>query len=223
MKKIILVILCLVFSLNAFSQQERFVKPVDEASQDASFKNFRDRLIRTVKRKNKAQLLAATDKNIKVSFGMESGIKDFQTFWKMNSPNTKIWEELLAVLENGGIFFRNPRGKTFCAPYLFTTFPDDLDAFEYSAIFGKSVNLREKPNLSSKVLASLSYNVVKVDISNSVTTTKDINDFIWLKINTLGGRSGYVSAKYVRSSIDYRACFDKKRGRWKMTVFVAGD
>ncbi len=39
----------------------------------------------------------------------------------------------------------------------------------------------------------------------------------------LGGKKGYVSVKFVRSPIDYRACFEKKNGKWKMNTFVAGD
>ena len=52
---------------------------------------------------------------------------------------------------------------------------------------------------------------------------KDDRIFIWYKIETLGGKKGFVSAEFVRSPIDYRACFEKKNGKWKMTAFVAGD
>lgn len=219
----ILFSLLFVCSINTSAQEERFVLPVDEAAEDSSFKTFRDSLLKAVKTKNKAQLIAALDKNIKVSFGAEEGVEDFKKFWKINSPTSEVWNVLLSVLENGGSFVEKGANKTFCAPYLFTKFPDDLDAFQNQAIFGTNVNLREKPNLSSKVVTKLSYNVVTVDFENSVTSTTDAYQYIWAKVNTLGGKTGYVGAKFVRSPIDYRACFQKVSGRWKMTAFVAGD
>ena len=220
---IILLSLFLSFSTNINAQKERFVLPFDEADKDSSFKAFRDSLIKTVKTKNKTRLINALDKNIKASFGGHEGVKGFKELWSFDKPKTKVWDELLTVLENGGKFSGKGTSKFFCAPYLFTQFPEDVDAFDYEAIFGNNVNLREKPNLSSKVISKLSYNIISTDIVNSVTTTTDANEYVWLKIKTLGGKEGYVSAKYVRSSIDYRACFEKKGRNWKMTAFVAGD
>jgi hypothetical protein len=37
------------------------------------------------------------------------------------------------------------------------------------------------------------------------------------------GNKGFVLARDVRSPIDYRAYFEKHKGKWQMTVFVAGD
>ena len=216
--------LILSFSLTASAQdKERYARPFDEASKDRSFKRFRDRLIRTVNNKNRRQLLAATDKDIKIGFGVEQGIEDFKKMWNLNRANSPLWKELLTVLEKGGKFLGTGRDKIFCAPYLFTAFPEGVDEFENQAIFGSNVNLRTKPNLNSEVITQLSYNIVKFDYNNSVTTTTDPNQIIWAKVTTLGGKSGFVSADYVRSPIDFRACFMKKRGVWKMTAFVAGD
>jgi hypothetical protein len=130
---------------------------------------------------------------------------------------------LLIVLTNGGKFIKEGKNKLFCAPYIFTDFPEDLDAFEYQVIFGENVNLRFRPDAAAEVTAQLSYNVVKVDYENSIGDGGEPATYSWLKIETLGGKKGFVSAKYVRSPIDYRACFEKKNGKWKMTTFVAGD
>ena len=45
----------------------------------------------------------------------------------------------------------------------------------------------------------------------------------WTRIKLRDGRTGYISSRYVRSPIDYRAVFNKMDGRWRMTAFVAGD
>lgn len=162
------------------------------------------------------------DKNIKNGFGGNDGITEFKKQWKINSSNSELWKELLTVLTHGGTFDKRLR-NSFYAPYLFTTFPEDLDAFEYQAIFGNNVNLRSKPDLNASIVANLSYNVVKVDYENSIKFPKDENEFLWLKIETLGGKKGFVKPEFVRSSIDYRAGFEKKKGKWMMTFFLAGD
>lgn len=218
-------IFCLIiFCFFGVSAQERYVKPVDEAAQDASFLAFRAKLISAVKNRDTKYLLSILDRNVKASFGGDDGIADFKKYWKLNRADSEIWETLLKVLTNGGTFHKDGNLKYFSAPFVFTEFPEDLDAFEYQVIFGKNVNLREKPDAKSAVAALLSYNIVKVDYQNSVSERgKKEGEFIWLKIETLGGKSGFVQAKYVRSPIDYRAVFEKKGKNWKLVALVSGD
>lgn len=223
MKLKIFLTICLisVFSL-CIVAQERFVMPVDEAKKDASFLAFRDKLIAAVKKRDSKFLLTVVDKNIKNGFGGEDGIIKFQKQWKLSSSKSELWGELLKVLTNGGAF-DDRRRNAFYAPYLFNEFPEDIDAFEYEAIFGNNVNLRAKPEADAQIVASLSYNIVKVDYQNSPKVSKNAEKYSWLKIETLGGKKGYVKPEFVRSSIDYRAGFEKIKGKWMMTFFLAGD
>lgn len=211
----------ILFSLSV-SAQERFVKPVDEAGKDTSFVQFREKLINAVKKRDSKFVLSIVDKNIKNSFGGNDGIVEFRKQWKITNPKSEFWKEFLTVLTSGGTFDKRRR-NAFYAPYLFTTFPDDIDQFEYQAIFGNNVNLREKPDLNAPIVASLSYNVVKIDYQNSIRSPKNDEEVLWLKIETLGGKKGFVKPEYVRSSIDYRAGFEKKNGKWMMVFFLAGD
>lgn len=219
------IILFFAFSNVILAQKERYVMPVDEAKNDASFFAFREKFIAAAKKRDTKFLLDTLDRDVKGSFGGDSGIADFKRLWKFDKPNSELWKELLTVLTNGGTFSKdkNVKTKEFCAPYSFTVFPADLDGFEHQMIFGSNVNLRAKPDSKSAVVAQLSYNVVKVDYENSVKKSKSENDYSWLKIETLGGKKGFVSPEYVRSPIDYRGCFEKKNGKWKMTFFLAGD
>jgi len=114
----------------------------------------------------------------------------------------------------------------FVAPYTFSDWPEDLDSFDYFAIFGNNVNLRDTPSKDGRVIGSLSYNVVKVDNDKSVMNhAADDSDqkVEWYKVKTLGGKEGFVHGDFVRSPIDLRAGFEKKRGVWKLTFFLAGD
>lgn len=211
----------LFFALSANAlTQERYVLPVDEGKKDASFAAFRQKLIEAVKKQDVKFILNIIDRNIKNSFGGSGGIEEFKESWKIDDPKSEFWNEMQAVVSNGGVFSNK---YTFAAPYSFEKFPEDLDAFEHQVIFGSNINLRSKPESSSKLIAQLSYNVVKVDYEKSVKDKTDEEKYLWLRVETLGGKKGFVSAKYVRSPIDYRAIFERKNGRWKMTAFIAGD
>jgi hypothetical protein len=223
MKSGIFFTLCCLFlvSLSTFAQ-ERFVMPVDEAKKDASFFAFREKLVAAVKKKDSKFVLGIVDPKIKNGFGGNDGLAEFKKQWKINDPNSELWKELLTVLTHGGTFDKRRR-NSFYAPYLFTGFPEDTDAFDHQAIFGEMVNLRAQPDTNAPVVATLSYNIVKVDYSDSVKSSASDDDYSWLKIETLGGKKGFVKAEFVRSSIDYRAGFEKKKGKWLMVFFLAGD
>jgi hypothetical protein len=204
--------------------QERFVRPIDEAKLDPSFHSFRTRVIEAAETHDAKFILSILDPKIELSFGGDSGIQDFKKIWGIEKPGSKFWEEFLPVIKNGGSFFRNGRQRTntFFAPYTFNSFPADLDSFEHSVIFGSNVNLRERADPTSKVIATLSYNIVQVENDeNEAGAETDMPE--WYRVKTLGGLRGYVKAEYVRSPIAYRAGFEKKRGVWKMIAFISGD
>lgn len=208
----------------AIIAQERYVRPVDEAALDASFSEFRTKLINAAEKHDAAYIIRILDPEIRVSFGDDGGIADFKRFWKINSKNSKFWNEFLPVIKNGGSWTKGEKGmKTFWAPYTFNSWPEDLDAFEHHVIFGSNVNLRESPDIGSPVVSQLSYNVVTVESDPDTAAGRIRENSGWSKVRTLGGKQGWTSNVFVRSPIDYRAAFDKIRGVWKMTAFVAGD
>ena len=214
--------LLLLASLSAMGQ-ERFVKFVDEAAGDPSFLAFRTKLIAAAEKRDTKYILSVLDRNIKVSFGGDGGVADFKDYWKIENGDPRFWDEFLPVIRNGGVWMSENGRRTglFTAPYSFQGFPEDLDAFEHSVIFGKDVNLRERPSNEGRVLGTLSYNLVKV--TDSIMKKNSDNKAAWQKVRTLGGKTGWVKAEYVRSPIDYRAGFEKKGGVWKMIFFIAGD
>lgn len=191
--------------------------PVDEAAKDASFKKFREKLILAVKKQDIKFILSILDENIVNNFGGNDGIQGFKEHWSLASKDTELWETLYNALSMGGSFDVIENEKAFCAPYVYSKWPGDFEAFDYVAVTGKNVKVREKPSMDGKVLEYLSYEVVK-KYSDMGSDTGE-----WVKIFTPSGKTGYVSTKFSRSPIDYRACFKKFKGQWRMTVFVAGD
>jgi hypothetical protein len=219
--KVFLFLFLIVFGFSGLSAQERYVKPIDGAKKDASFFAFRTKLIEAAKKRDAKYVLSILDRDIKNSFGGNGGIGEFKDFWKINNSNSKFWDEFLSVITNGGKFIKEGNSKLFFAPYTFTSFPGDLDAFSHNVITGDKVKLRLKADVNSPVVANLSYNIV--EILESVKAKENIEKVSWYEIKTLGGKRGYVKAEFARSPIDYRAGFEKKGGKWKMTTFIAGD
>jgi hypothetical protein len=206
--------------------QEKYVRLVDEAGKDKSFSVFRDELLDALRKRDTKFVLSIIDPQISNDFGGGNGVADFKQKWKINNRNSPFWDEMLTVLMNGGAFM-DEKKQSFGAPYLYTEFhkqlPENIDGFEHAAIFGKNVKLYKQPRANSSVVATLSYNVVKPDYDRSVKDKSKEFEFHWVKVETLGGKKGFVRGEFVRSPIDYRAVFEKKNGKWKMTAFIAGD
>lgn len=154
------------------------------------------------------------DRNGKFSFGGHEGLEGFIELWglEQNPEKSIVWKVLKTILDMGGV---SKSGKSMIFPYLFTDWPDQYDAFQYGAITGERVNLRTKPSLDSQVIRQMSYEIV---LPIRSTPLPD-----WQKIQTHDQKTGYVSMRYLRSPIGYRAGFNKGPNGWKMTFFVAGD
>lgn len=193
--------------------------PIDEAAQAPSFLAFRARLLNAVKMRDASFIRSILDLQILNSFGGDGGINEFMEFWKPDHPESRLWSVLLGVLQRGGAF--NPQdADEFCAPYTYSNFPG-LDAFEHSVITAENVLVRQQPSLNAPIITRLSYDIVLVTDFSAESIRRDGHQ--WVKIKLADDRIGFVSAKHLRSPIDYRACFQKKNGKWFMVTLVAGD
>ena len=208
----------------AAAGQERYLKPVDEASMEPGFLAFREKVLAAAEEKDAKFIYSIVDPAILNGFGGRTGIAWFKRDWKLERSNSLFWPKFLAVIRNGGSFQGEGAKKrdTFVAPYVYSNWPEDLDSFDYFAIFGSDVNLRKTPSTDAEVVGKLSYNLVKIEPETLPKSGRSEYPG-WKNVRTLGGLEGYVKEEYVRSSVDYRAGFEKKRGRWMMTFFLAGD
>lgn len=177
------VIALMLFS-GILSAQEVYLKPVDRAGQDASFVAFRSRMIAAAERRDASYILSIVVSNIKNGFGGSDSIANFKRQWKLTSRKSQFWKEFLGAIKNGGDF-ENGR-KSFTAPYTFSSWPDDIDGFDYHAVIGRNVNLRKKPHINAEITAKLSYNIVKIERElDSQTGKSDYPD--WWLVKTQGG------------------------------------
>lgn len=202
------------------------LNPVDEGPIDTLFFLFRENLKNTIRQKNVFGLLDAVDENIKNGFGDDNGFAAFVTQWALDKPETaadsKLWQILAEVLDLGGVFRDNQR--TFLANYVSATWPPDYDGYEYGSIIGSGVRLRSAPNLQSRTIISVSYDVVKILERTEKEETIGGETFPWVKLALLDGKEGFVYGKFLGSPVGYRAGFERKaNGKWQMVFLLAGD
>lgn len=207
----LLLIAAMGMPVGAAAQQQ--LLPVDEAVKQPDFFSFRAGLIAAVARRDAQAILAVVHKDIKTSFGPEGGIDDFKKKWRLDRADSPFWETFATVLALGGTF---NSADGFVAPYVFANWPEGSDSFENVAITGSKVRVREAPNAAAATIDALSFVVVP-------RAQAGVPNQQWVAIRLSNGKTGYVSAAYARSPVDYRAYFQREDGRWKLTLFVAGD
>lgn len=224
-RPLILATLFLLAGLSAAQAQVGKLLPSDEAVQDPELFAFRARLQAAVARHDTAAVLEVVDPNIKNTFGGDDGLAAFRRLWKLEAgDDSRLWNELGLVLALGGSFQPNPQNSkdTFVAPYVFSRWPEQLDAFEHVAVLGTDVRVRAEPRLGSPVLAALSFDIVPlVEMGRHRMTPEQAKE--WTSIKLRDGRTGYIASRYVRSSIAHRAFLTREDGQWRLTLFVAGD
>jgi hypothetical protein len=224
-RPLILATLFLLGGLAAAQAQVGKLLPSDEAVQDPELFAFRARLQAAVARHDTAAVLEVVDPNIKNTFGGDDGLAAFRRLWKLETgDDSGLWDELGLVLALGGSFQSNPQNNkdTFVAPYVFSRWPEQFDAFEHVAVLGTKVRVRAEPRSGSPVLTALSFDIVPLaEMGRSRMTPDQAKE--WTSIKLRDGRTGYIASRYVRSSIAHRAFLTRKDGQWRLTLFVAGD
>ena len=186
--------------------------PADESSSDPQLQQLLQHLVRSAEAGDIDAIVAAADPGIRTTFGDGGGHADFRRM--MRRPG--LLEELASIIEMGGTFREEGNGRAFWIPYVYSEWPDEVDAFDFVAVISDQAPLFERPERSSPVLATLSYDILELDPAGAPTDG-------WRPVRTADGRRGWVQDAHVRSPVDYRAGLVRDADGWKLNVFVAGD
>lgn len=213
---LILLLLCALPGLakaeedKAEPAQTSIVFPVDEATQKPEFFTFRRDLIKALIARDHKAVQDIMSPDLKYSFGEQTGQQGFDDEWQLTAPESRFYPMLLEILLNGGAF----TGETFCAPYTFTS--DKVsDPFTEVILIAKDVPMYDAPSLEASVLTRLSFEIL--------TMQENASPQGWQAVKTSEGLAGYIQTHFLRSPIDYRACFSPENGAYKMNLFIAGD
>ncbi len=187
--------------------------PVDEAVSNPEFFAFRAHLQRGLAHRDVAAVQAVLHPEIKLTFGGDYGLQGFMQLWKPTTTESQLWETLAAVLALGGTFDED---GSFTAPYVFSRWPHEKDAFTHVAVLGENVPVYSAADDTTGVLTTVSFTVLEVASDSTFEEP-------WVKIVLHDKRQGFIEHHVVRSPLDYRVRFSKHDGRWLMELFVAGD
>jgi hypothetical protein len=194
------------------------VRPVNQAPRDPALVKVIAAMLAAAKARDFKRLSPHVVARIQLDFGGGVGRAEFG---RRLARHPAAWDELVWVLENGGQFEKD---GSFVAPYTFSADTGKLDPFESGVLVAK-IKAHAAPRADAPVVAELDHSVVKV--TDWKRTDQTPSPFYrrqdWVEIELAGPRKAWVPAKYVRSSVDFRAGFVKVRGVWKMNTFIAGD
>ena len=89
---------------------------------------------------------------------------------------------------------------------------------------GAGVRLRSGPGLSTQILKTLSYDLVKLVEMTPTEETIGGETHPWIKVQLADGTEGFLYGKFYRSPLDFRAGFQQdEAGQWKLVRLLAGD
>ncbi len=221
---LIIVIICTnLFFSSVVAGSAHQLLPVDEAGRDLEFIDFRSKMLLAVQNKEPEVFVTLLDQRIFNGLHDKRGMKRFLEKWEPDSIDSELWATMEQILTMGGGFVRSERGVEFCAPYIFSHFPDGLDIFVHGAVVADRVALKKSPADSAKTTRELSYDLIQVLDWVSIPD-KEKEGGSWLKVITAKGDKGYVNRRFIRSPSDYSACFLKtKKHGWKLNSLLTSE
>jgi hypothetical protein len=218
MSKRILTFLLLTISILALGQNNKLL-PRDDSGKTPQLQLFVKELKEIINNKDSQRLLTIVHPQIKFDFDEGIGIEKFKENWKPENKNSSLWIVMSKIVGLGGVFNKNRTEPfyDFVFPYVNQVdLEDGDDYFTTLVITNKGVNVREKPDLNSKLVGQLTYDIVRYDYEKS----KDK----WYFIQTGDKKiSGYISSDFAYSPVDYRMFLTKEKGKWMISCIVVGD
>ena len=196
------------------------ITPVDEAAGDATWTRFRARLIDAMVKHDQKFVLDIVERNVRNISGTD-GITEFRKLWEPNDPKSPLWSELPRLLFLGSAVVKQGKQNEVCAPYVYFRWPDNAPDDANAAIITKEALVKARPSSSATTLLTLSYDLVNITDWEVADENKDSKQ-IWIAVKTPAG-TGYLPQEQARSPLEYRACFVKRDGNWRLTGLEVGE
>lgn len=200
----------------------RKLPPVDEGSSDGSWVQFRNALLEALARGDRKALTDIIDPNILNALEAPRGIAAFRKMWDLDGTDQRLIRELTTMLQLGSAWYQ-PKGgaRMVCAPFVPIKWPlNDVDPYNNGVITIKETVVKDAPSREAQTLGSLTHDIVAVrdwEVADRDTRAQQR----WVKIRH-GARDGFVPEEHIRSAIEYRACFGKSGGGWRLMEYVLG-
>ena len=232
--KTLILFICVLFSFVCSGQLTKY-PPRDDSKRDSELNSFIHELKQIIRNKDEKKLISIIHPDIKFDFDDGIGIDKFKKTWMPEDQNSELWTVLDKIVGLGGVFVKNRNNPfyEFVFPYVNQVDLDNPDDFfNILVVTDKNVNVRERPDVKSKVLGQLTYDIVRYDYEKSYPLTeKSLIEGLsfygpkeWYYIETDDKKlSGFIYWDFVWSPIDYRMFLTKEKGTWMISCLIAGD
>ncbi len=212
-------VIALLATLVAVAAQQMKLYPADDAAADPTFLAFRADLQKALERRDIKFIRGVISPDIELSSdGEQQGPEDFEQLWQPASAYSDLWDTLHELLTAGGSF--QNEGRQFCAPYVYSKWPESLSAADGLAVTARDVKLHETCATNSRVLAVLDHDLVTWSGPHE-TIARGGKE--WAQVRTADFTVGCLLADYVRSPLDYHVCFEKVQGKWMITALTESE
>ena len=196
------------------------VVPVDEAAGDATWTRFRARLIESLLKRDQKFVDSIVDRKVRNISG-DDGIAEFRKLWELPKADGPLWSELPKVLFLGSVRVKREGGEEICAPYVYFKWPPNAPDEANAAVIAREAIVQARPSVTSAALLTLAHDLVYVTDWEVADEDKNGKQ-IWVAVKTSAG-TGYLPQEQVRSPLEYRACFAKRDGNWRLTGLEVGE
>lgn len=203
-------VLALTISAPAAALPDK-LPPIDQCSADAGFSAFLAELKRVTAARDKDAFLALLSDDVTVDFGGGSGREDFTKSWSFDPrEHGNLWDLLATMLKMGCA----RADETRTIPSLIEQVgSDDNDLFDSRLVLPGATLFAEPGNIST------ARPVAPWTVVEAVNTGGDL----WTGVRLPDGRKGWISDDALYEPLGYRMVIEKRRGKWAITAFVAGD
>jgi hypothetical protein len=192
---------------------------VDEAANDASWVNFKRRLLAALDKRDKRFVLGMLDRNVRNQTEGARGVAEFRKQWDFDAPESPLWRALSSAVVLGSAYVKREKGPNeLCTPYLLARWPEQVDPFTHGAVMTGAALLQAEPTPFSRVLATLSYDLVPVIDWEVADKAPDARQR-WVRVRA-GQQEGFLPEEQIRSPIEHTACFVKSTNGWRMSGFA---
>ncbi|MFN3456703.1 MAG: hypothetical protein ACK4Z8_03910 [Novosphingobium sp.] len=183
--------------------------PQDNCSKQPGWPAFRKALASSIKSRDAQALAKLAAPDIALDYGGGNGPTELVK--RLNDPETKLWQELDAILPLGCAM----QGGLAAMPWVFWNVPEDIDSYSAMLVLDEDTAMLDK--VGGKPIEDAGWTIVGIDPMDFDTDAKAI------RVTTHDGTKGWIETRKLRSLLDYRLIAEPKDGQWQITAFIAGD
>lgn len=229
-------------------EQKLARKPIDlsdEVETGSEFYSFRQELRQAVTERNAYFIRSILPVDgISLGFSTPIGIEKLG----LENPDGRFWSLLEKAIANScaaessdnyppvdpgtTVWVCSNVTKEFYRQYPAPTSASGLDwELNHAIVVGRNVNVRSQASLDSKVISTLSDEVVNLDRpaaekqwQEEVEKGREVDPIYgWTPVILPNGEKGYVYNRYVYNPLENRAVFGKVAGEWQLLSMPGGD